>query len=217
MKILELKQIIYIIIYRMSKLKLSDRFKNGLKQYNLTIDDLNDNYMYCGGNHQQYRINRFKKIFKNNQPFPPWKNHCVCGQKLRVANCYICNLKGDYNSIIIIGSCCIDEFVDKSQRCEDCGEHHKNIKVNRCNDCREFKCDTCNYPLEEKYCLNCKYNGIKCIKCNKFALVSEDKLCISCTPKQCGRCKRDIQQKYTYCYQCNVIIIQNNKIFVNFD
>lgn len=129
------------------KIPLSQRFINGLKNYNLTKEELKD-WKYYGGNKGSHK-NYFEKTLKQSI-HPPPTDKCVCGQSIS-ENCYIIN----ENKILVLGNCCIKKFVPKSGRtCEICEKPHKNRKVNRCKDCRKKICDICDEPLKED---NIKY------------------------------------------------------------
>jgi hypothetical protein len=112
---------------------LTKKFIEGLKNYNLTYNDiLNNNFYYCGGDNNSH-LNYFKLIY-NDKKLPEKKEKCICGHEIR-DNCYIT----DGNIILILGNCCIKKFLpkDKSGRtCEKCGKPHKNRKYNICNDCK---------------------------------------------------------------------------------
>jgi hypothetical protein len=59
----------------------------------------------------------------------------------------------------VIGSECINKFLEKRRTCSKCGEEHRNRIVNRCNDCRWGMCDYCDRTIDPKYrvCYNCKF------------------------------------------------------------
>ena len=125
---------------------LSKKFIKGLKNYNLTHEDIiNQNFKYCGGNtgshHNYFKICFKNELKKNPNWMPDFKNVCICGHQIS-ENCYIIN---DSNRILTLGNCCIKRFVPKSGRtCEICGESHRNRIINKCNNCRVGFCDKCN-------------------------------------------------------------------------
>lgn len=142
---------------------LSAKFIKGLKNYNLSQEDIvTQNFKYCGGNagcHHNY----FKIFFKNelkknsNMMMPALKDACICGHQIS-DNCYIIN---DSQRILTLGNCCIKRFVPKSGRtCEICGEPHRNRIINKCNLCRIGFCDKCNKECNKKYklCWDCFNN-----------------------------------------------------------
>ncbi len=137
---------------KMPSLELTDRFINGLKDYDLTYDEIkNGNWKYCGGNRDRH-LNYFKLCCKN-EDLPDKVNECVCGHKI-TENCYIT----DGEQILILGNCCIKKFIPKSSRtCERCDQPHKNRLVNRCNSCRWGICDICDKSCSGAYtkCYGC--------------------------------------------------------------
>jgi hypothetical protein len=120
---------------------LQTRFLNGLQNYNLTQDEIQNihKWTYCGDTSFRGR-EKFKQLCPNT-PFPPLTNECVCGHAI-VQNCFIT----DGNQILILGSCCVKRFTitGTKQTCEKCKTPHKNRVVNRCNRCRLKYCDKCN-------------------------------------------------------------------------
>ena len=137
-----------------ASLELTTKFIKGLKNYNLTYDEIkNSNWKYCGGR-TGHHLNYFKLCFKNNK-LPDIVNECVCGHHIE-ENCYIT----DGKEILVLGNCCIKKFISKSSRtCDNCGEPHKNRIVNRCNNCRKGICDDCDKKCNEIYkkCYDCAF------------------------------------------------------------
>jgi hypothetical protein len=135
-------------------MNLTEKFIKGLKDYNLSMDQM-DNWSYCGGN-----CGRHKNYFKltcPNDDIPELVCKCVCGHNI-VENCYIT----DGESIMILGNCCIKKFIKNSGRtCEECKNPHKNRKDNRCNDCRETnpRCLDCKKKIDGFYtkCYSCQF------------------------------------------------------------
>jgi len=110
---------------------ISKRFENGLKKYNLNIDDLNKFY-YIGGEIGIH--NKYYKLFTNNAPLLTHTDKCICGHKIK-NNCYISN--GDI--ILIIGESCINRFLPtkKKRICSECFCPHRNrLSTNKCNICK---------------------------------------------------------------------------------
>ena len=120
-------------------LDLTNHFIKGLKEYNLTIKEIEKGqWKYCGGDKGRH-LNYWKLCFPN-YPTPDKVNECVCGHRIE-GNCYITD---DFNDgeILILGNCCIKKFCPKSSRtCEICEQPHKNRKV---HECRKGICDNCN-------------------------------------------------------------------------
>lgn len=124
----------------------------GLKQYNLTIDDIK-NWRYCGGDRGRHL--KYFEIACPNSDFPPHQDYCICGHAI-VENCYITN----GSTILVLGNCCIKKFITKSGRtCEFCDKPHLNRVVNRCNKCRSGRCDKCGKYCNPRYkiCYTCKF------------------------------------------------------------
>lgn len=138
--------------------ELSKRLIEGLKKYNLTLDEIkNSGWNYCGGDVHSCHTNYWKLRF-NDMKFPPHEAHCVCGHFIR-ENCYITN---NNTNFVIIGNCCIKKFLpkDKQRRtCSICQKPHRNRVVNKCNSCRKGKCDKCEGTTYKRYklCYSCKY------------------------------------------------------------
>jgi len=132
------------------------RFEEGLKKYNLTLEEIQDGpWQYIGGN--QGRHCEYYKLIYGWEPEldHEWVGECVCGHEI-TENCYISN--GD--ETLILGNCCIKRFVPKSGRtCELCSKPHKNRIVDRCNDCRKGRCDLCFTSIKPSYkiCFSCKF------------------------------------------------------------
>jgi hypothetical protein len=137
---------------KIASLELTDKFVKGLKNYNLTYDEIKNNkWKYCGGQLGRH-LNYFKLCCKDID-LPKKISECVCGHHIE-ENCYIT----DGKQILVLGNCCIKKFIPKSSRtCEKCGEPHKNRVVNKCNDCRLGICDKCNKKCDYSYnkCYNC--------------------------------------------------------------
>ena len=134
--------------------------KKGLIKMKKIID--NSDWIYAGGDFESHwnYFNIFKKDYYwgKSDWKPKWKGNCVCGELIE-RNCWLYNKKT--NKIIVIGSKCINKFKKKQKKlCSICGEEHRNIIVNKCNDCRIGLCDICGCDINEKYskCYNCKFN-----------------------------------------------------------
>ena len=123
-------------------------FIEGLKKYDLTIEQINaQGWKYCGGTYDAH-LNYYNLMFKDETgkrpTLPEFKTHCICGHKIR-RNCFICS--ADKSRLLVLGSCCIKKFIPKSGRsCEKCGESHINRKKNLCDTCQEGICRTCSKP-----------------------------------------------------------------------
>jgi len=133
-------------------LDLTERFIKGLKDYNLTADNVkNGNWKYCGGDSKEH-LNYFKLCFPMCD-IPDKEEYCICGHKIRY-NCYIT----DDNEIIVLGNCCIKKFITKNTRsCSVCSNTHSNRIINKCNTCRLLYCRKCDKRI---------YNGYRfCYRC----------------------------------------------------
>lgn len=197
---------------KITSIKLTNKFINGLKNYGLTYDDIkNSNWRYCGGNKGRH-FNYFKLCFKDDE-IPELIDKCVCGQCI-LENCYIT----DGERILVLGNCCIKKFIPKSSRtCEICGEPHKNRKVNKCNNCRIGICEICNKECDPKYkkCYNCEFNIkddykiSKCVVCD-IECNSEYRKCYNCAFNiknnykigKCITCDKECNPIYKKCYKC---------------
>lgn len=127
---------------------ISQRFINGLKKYDLTMDDIQNDWTYMGGDkgdHKKY----FEKNYKSEQ-LPQLSTTCICGHKIK-NNCFITNGK----TVLIVGTACAKRFVKRQDRtCEKCGMEHRNKKNNICNKCR--KLFTITRPKEKYIILSFK-------------------------------------------------------------
>ena len=156
----------------------SVKFKKGLIENGIT--NIKD-YYYCGGtegNDMRHK-NYFKLVF-GDIDYPPYNSECICGHEIK-QNCYISkksNDQFDFNTIVILGNCCIKKFEINGRTCENCNAKHKNRKTNYCNDCKE-RCIYCgntkNKKKSEAICDNCRF---KCEKCEKRIYYSG--LCNTC-------------------------------------
>ena len=129
-------------------MNLNKRFKEGLKKYNLTTNEIENS---------DYRQVIKEFLIKSNKEVPPFTDRCVCGHKIE-QQCYIHSKKN--NNTLVLGNCCVKKFIPKERRgktCDDCGKHHKNKKVNKCNDCRDWNCSNCGKQCNEGYykCFDC--------------------------------------------------------------
>ncbi len=138
------------------------RLAEGLKNYDLTIEEVqNGQWFYCGGDHDDHlnywkmRNNTKQLMGKKEWSFPPHESHCACGHFIK-NNCYITNKK----KILVVGNCCIKRFLLKKSRvCEVCTADHKNRKYNLCDECKP-KFDIYEWDKKEKIKnIISKYNG----------------------------------------------------------
>jgi hypothetical protein len=151
-----------------------ERFKNGLFDwYNITYEDLIENYVYCGGDgdnndkRSKRHLNYWCMLF-GNQKLPCKHFECVCGIRIK-ENCFV--MDSTKTKFVHMGNCCIKRFMpeNKSGRtCEICNESHRNRKYNLCNDCKTTnnKCKICNEYFEfnnkkHELCDECHEEKIK--------------------------------------------------------
>jgi hypothetical protein len=125
--------------------KLSKDFINGLcNKHDMSYDDVK-NWIFCGGRaghaNAPSKFISYEKYFTQcfpNTEFPDIDNRCVCDAEL-VHNCYIRkDIEATADTILIVGSCCIDKFIDagKVKKCERCASDHRNRNDNICKTCR---------------------------------------------------------------------------------
>ena len=150
--------------------EITEKFINGLKNYQLTREEV-AGWIYCGGN-KGARRKYFHQIWGNDMKIPHVKNKCICGHPIQ-ENCYITGEQPDkwspthldrleYPSryplpILILGNCCVKRFItEPGKTCELCYKSHRNRVVNRCNECREGRCDDCGGPAYYRKCDGCR-------------------------------------------------------------
>ena len=134
--------------------KLTDKFIKGLQKYNISYDMIKEGkWKYCGGDTGRH-LKYYKLCFPSKDPLDT-VDKCVCGHKI-FENCYIT----DGDEIVVLGNCCIKRFIKKSSRtCDQCGNPHRNRKVNKCNECRRGTCESCGCSCNPDYakCYNCVF------------------------------------------------------------
>ena len=115
--------------------ELSERFKRGLENYDLTLQEIIESgWKYCGGDYDSHK-NYWILLFGENEPLLHHEDECVCGHSI-TNNAYICNRAE--TEFLVLGSCCIKRFIDKGCRrtCSRCGTPHQNRRDNYCKKCR---------------------------------------------------------------------------------
>ena len=119
-------------------LSISKRFSNGLKKYNISLDNLKENWKYCGG--EKGRHLNYYNLCCKDEDIPEHEDRCICGHRIK-ENCYITD--GEY--ILTLGNCCVKRFIPSSSRtCERCGKAQDNL----CLSCRK-----CFFRTEDKFVL----------------------------------------------------------------
>lgn len=108
------------------------RFIRGIKEYNLTQEEIED-WKYVGGNRGSGL--KYWNLCTDNQELPEHHNKCICGHDI-IENCYIESPDGE--DILVLGNRCVKRFIRKSSRtCEICEKPHRNRKINQCNECKK--------------------------------------------------------------------------------
>jgi hypothetical protein len=166
--------------------ELSKQFINGLKEYDIDIEDVKNNFKYCGGNSGSHL--KYFRLSCPTDDLPEIVSECVCGHVI-LHNCYIT----DGERILILGNCCIKRFCETSNRsCEVCCETHRNTKQNRCNKCKIIEkkptspttkklCDKCGTSHLNRVINRCnKCRSHMCDKCDKYKSSSDYKTCYDC-------------------------------------
>tara|TARA_R110000744_G_scaffold40244_1_gene91263 strand:+ start:432 stop:905 length:474 start_codon:yes stop_codon:yes gene_type:complete len=137
-------------------------------------------YLYLGGErnpsnpapfNQWTRWCETRLIPKNPNILPAkHKDKCLCGHDIEF-NCWVYKIKpnGDI-SIKVVGSHCIDKFVQHRQVCQDCNEPHRNKKLDLCTPCKKQRERNKNRPT---HCQTC-YTRINLSEGQRF------KQCYSC-------------------------------------
>lgn len=211
--------------------ELSKRFINGLKEYDIDIEDVKNNFKYCGGRNGEARHKNYWLLSCPNDDLPELVNKCVCNQDI-VENCYIT----DGERILILGNCCIKRFCDTCNRtCESCGETHRNSKQNRCNKCKIIEKKTTK--TTKKLCEKCGANHLNrvvnrcnkcrshmCDKCGEYKSSSAYKNCYSCYSGNTHSCSADgirvfitsSVDEIRYCKNKNYGICEN-KLYSKYD
>jgi hypothetical protein len=185
----------------MVKLSLCQRFIDGLKYHNLTLEDIEENYRYAGGDYDEH--NRYFMLCFQEEQRPPFSSNCVCSQNI-FRNAYIT----DGSRFVVVGSCCITRFVPRERRrrtCNICGAPHKNRVVNKCNKCRVGRCDKCDESCSHSYntCYDCK-NGNKreCENCGKLHLNKIVNRRDTCRVGVCDECGK----KCRPCFESAILV-----------
>jgi len=175
---------------------LSNKFKENLKKlYNKTIDDLIDEGYHLIGNMDirtsiyDKRLKQFLLNYKEFDPFTKVKicngncqetkkskgglvscnalhSHCICQERILNIH-FIINKNFDLKSIIIIGICCAERFIENFETKRKC-------IINNCNNCvsNRFYCDKNKIHLNYSLCKEHKYFE-KCIYCNEMIKVNK--------------------------------------------
>jgi len=202
------------------------RFIKGLKEYNLTLDELNETgWHYYGGtiHVSTEKKTATKKHYNKLMLINP--NACIhniittaknytrligtngreevnmCEFRECVCHEPIKNLcfiaNADRTEYFIIGNCCIKSFIKANTiTCEKCGNKHRNKIKNLCNDCK--LCQKCEI-------CNAEHKNLNHNMCNKCYNKKECKECkIKFSKKEFNEeTERCLLCDNKYCSQCN--------------
>jgi len=136
-------------------MSLTERFINGLKNYNLTKEEIKD-WTFAGDDNKGFSY--FKTLFPDKD-LPEHKEKCVCSVNIK-RNSFITN----GTDLLVLGACCVKKFTltGTKRTCRLCKEPHKNRSNNLCNGCRvKFNsCDVCDKIIKQPYksCYKCFKN-----------------------------------------------------------
>jgi hypothetical protein len=175
--------------------KYFNRFCEALIERGLTYEEVQRDYKYSGGScgteedlpneHSRY----FDLCFPHDN-FPDKVSNCICDHPIK-KNCYI-SKDFKYDTIIILGICCIKRFqITSSRTCLNCSAPHKNRSLNYCNSCKE-----CAIRGFTKKCTSCK---------SLCRYLSKTGKCEKCSNGSCFTCNKKIDPKFKNCYNCNLI------------
>ncbi len=154
---------------------VSQRFIDGLKDYNLTLKEIKESgWKYAGGDEFAGTgpLNYFMSIFGAE----PWRaygedipDECICGHPIK--RHYFITDKNE-EDLLCIGSECIKRFLPENvqgRTCSMCMAPHRRTKHRICFDCenqikneQKKLCADCGGPketwnLKKKRCTDCFY------------------------------------------------------------
>ena len=142
-------------------IELTKRFIDGLKEYNLTKDEIKD-WTYVGGGHTTDArlntiLNQTFKIHFPDSDVPELEHTCVCGHPIQL-NAFI----SDGERILVLGSCCVKRFTATGikKTCRKCKKPYRGSYLD-CSACRpgvfgEKVCKTCGC-IYRFVCSNCSH------------------------------------------------------------
>lgn len=131
---------VFLVFNRMSLQKttveLSVRFINGLKNYDLTKEEI-ESWYYCGGSHPDQDKNKklnaqFHRHFPE-QEVPSSEDFCICGHPIK-ENAFIT----DGEKLLVLGNCCVRRFLKNGTKrvCTECQSPWKGQSL-ICKSCRK--------------------------------------------------------------------------------
>jgi hypothetical protein len=126
----------FLVVKGMSETELTIRFINGLKNYDLTKEEIKD-WKYAGGGHieDEAKNKLLNEKFKKKYPkgkIPDLVHHCVCGHRIK-ENAFITNGK----QLLTLGNCCVKRFCETGTKktCNKCGKLWRG-KTLECRECQ---------------------------------------------------------------------------------
>ena len=181
------------------------KFKNGCIRLGLDFEDITQNYKYCGGDTESDF--KYWTLLNGDKGLPEHEDFCICGTAIKI-NCFI--IKEE--NLLIVGSCCKNEFVKhKGRSCEICEAKHSRRLSNRCNDCKDFKkCEmiNCMQPKIGYFSFCIDHNNIICREKNCHENKKDKSMyCINHFHRKCNNlCCKVMTEGYFLCYKCVKII-----------
>lgn len=122
----------------------------GLRERGLLLNGASTNLrrlQYAGGA-QGEDLGYFRMIFGADRPLPAREDTCACGHVI-VKNLFVTDsqILGEHSRLAVVGSCCIQKFMNSEKICSMCHHRFKGAKF-QCRDCRNRKCAVCSRPLQ---------------------------------------------------------------------
>jgi len=156
-------ELLYNSTKMQDNIKSYERFKKGLKEYTLKVEDFQLNYVFAGGDINSGYYKYWERSCKGETE-AAHKDKCICGIKIK-KNCYVINRDETdiIKRVLVIGSCCIKQFIRTGikKTCGVCKKIHKRRDINLCSDCEKIYCEKCYKSITDGLCINClgnKYN-----------------------------------------------------------
>jgi hypothetical protein len=134
---------------------VSQRFIEGLKEYNLTLEEIRTTgWKYAGGDENAGvgPLNYFRQIFGGDPEsvYGPMEDECICGHPIQ-RHYFITDANNE--GMLVIGSECIKRFLPENvqgRTCSMCMAPHRRTKNNICFDCEKQIKDE-----KKKLCVDC--------------------------------------------------------------
>lgn len=117
-----------------------------------------EGWIFVGGQRDPRVWRDCKKSYNlTDEDLPPHSCWCECNEEI-MYNSWIFNKKT--REIKVVGNVCVKKFTGgKRIVCDECGESHRNRKINKCNVCRRKYCYDCNVELKQ-------HTYYRCYDCN---------------------------------------------------